>query len=69
MSPENEEYGPVRLEKVVRANSHASPERLIGAVFDDLDAYNTVRFDDQTVVVMKVKSRRSRVRPVSVRPV
>jgi sigma-B regulation protein RsbU (phosphoserine phosphatase) len=64
LNPENQEYGPGRLEKVVRAHYPGSPEHLISAVFEDLDAYNTVRFDDQTVIAMNVRSRRSRVRPV-----
>ena len=31
------------------------PPRLIAAIFDDLDKFNTTPFDDQTVLVMKVK--------------
>ncbi len=60
-SPANEEYGRTRLAKVVKRHCSACPQDLINAIFEDLDSYNTVRFDDQTVIVMQVKnSRRKR---------
>jgi sigma-B regulation protein RsbU (phosphoserine phosphatase) len=62
LSPVNAEYGRKRLEKVVLQHCGNSPQGLISAIFHDLDSYNTVRFDDQTVVVLHVKSRRARTR-------
>ena len=59
-SPTNVEYGRNRLASVVRKHCVAQPQDLITAIFADLDRYNTVRFDDQTVIVMQVKSRRKR---------
>jgi hypothetical protein len=31
------------------------PRELVKMIFDDLDEFNTVRFDDQTLIVMRVK--------------
>ena len=59
-SPSNQEYGRTRLAKVVRKHCASCPQDLINAIFEDLDRYNTVRFDDQTVIVMQVKNRRQR---------
>ncbi len=59
-SPANQEYGRTRLAHVVRRHCSGSPQDLINAIFADLDRYNPVRFDDQTVIVMQVKSRRQR---------
>ncbi len=59
-SPSNEEYGRTRLAKVVRKHCGSCPQDLINAIFEDLDRFNTVRFDDQTVIVMQVKSPRGR---------
>jgi sigma-B regulation protein RsbU (phosphoserine phosphatase) len=60
LNARNQEFGRTRLEKMVRRHADGSPERLIGAVFEELDAYNTARFDDQTLVVLQVKSKRQR---------
>jgi hypothetical protein len=40
---------------VVRAHCHLSAQALIDTIFADLDRFNRVLFDDQTLVVMKVK--------------
>ena len=55
MSPAGHEYGRGRLANVVRTHCRKSAQQLLDAVFADLDHFNRELFDDQTVVVMKVK--------------
>jgi len=55
MSPAGCEYGRARLSHVMRANYRHSAVELIGAIFKDLDKYNTTAFDDQTIFAIKVK--------------
>ena len=40
---------------VVRASCHFSAQGVIDAIFADLDRVNRELFDDQTLVVLKVK--------------
>jgi phosphoserine phosphatase RsbU/P len=55
MSPNGDEYGRWRLANVVRAHYKKSAQQLLDALFADLDQFNPELFDDQTVVVLKVK--------------
>jgi len=55
LSPAGAEYGRTRLSHIVRANCGKQPDETIGAIFADLDKFNTTAFDDQTIMVMKVK--------------
>jgi len=55
LNPAGVEYGKARLEHVVRAGCHMPAAGLIGAIFAELDKFNTTAFDDQTVFVMEVK--------------
>ena len=55
MSPRGEEYGRKRLGRLIGRACYRTPQDIVDAVFADLDRYNTVRFDDQTVMIMKVK--------------
>ncbi len=55
MNPAGQEYGRGRLGNMVRANSKKSAQQLLDAIFADLDRFNPELFDDQTVVVLKVK--------------
>jgi len=48
------EYGRGRLAGVVRQTFDRPAASVIGAIFEDLDAFSTVAFDDQTLFVMKV---------------
>lgn len=57
-SPVNREYGRGRLAQIVRQHCSGTPQELINHIFADLDRYNPVRFDDQTVIVLQVKSNR-----------
>ena len=55
LSGDGEEYGSVRLGKILQRDCNLEPRELVKKIFDDLDAFNTVRFDDQTLIVMRVK--------------
>ncbi len=57
MSPQGEEYGRKRLGRLIGRACQLTPQEIVEAVFADLDRYNTVRFDDQTVMILKVKDR------------
>ena len=49
------EYGRGRLAHVVRSHWQAPVNDLVAAIFRDLDQFSTTPFDDQTVLVMRVK--------------
>ncbi len=55
LSAAGEEYGRGRLAQVVRRACDKTPAELVEAIFEDLDKFNTVKFDDQTVLAIKVK--------------
>jgi phosphoserine phosphatase RsbU/P len=55
MNAAGTEFGRGRLAQVVRANCAKPAERLVTEIFNELDAFSTVAFDDQSVFVMKVK--------------
>jgi phosphoserine phosphatase RsbU/P len=55
MNPAGHEYGRGRLASIVRGHCKRSAQKLLDAIFADLDHFNPELFDDQTVVVMKVK--------------
>ncbi len=50
-----QEYGRGRLANVLRAHCGKTAGELIGAVFQDLDKFNTSAFDDQTLFAIQVK--------------
>ena len=50
-----EEYGRGRLAQVVKKCCHCPPQKIVNVIFEDLEKFNTVRFDDQSLVVMRVK--------------
>ena len=52
---DGEEYGRGRLAHVVRKTCGLTPAEIIHEIFADLDRFNTDRFDDQTLIVMRVK--------------
>jgi len=56
LNPAGEEYGRARLAHVVRRCCHLPPKQVVAEIFADLDAFNTERFDDQTLMVMRVGS-------------
>jgi phosphoserine phosphatase RsbU/P len=49
------EFGRGRLAHIVRASCHRASADVVGAIFTELDKWSTTAFDDQTVLVMKVK--------------
>jgi phosphoserine phosphatase RsbU/P len=49
------EYGRSRLAQALRSNCGKPAAGLIGAIFHDLDQFNTTAFDDQTLFAIQVK--------------
>jgi sigma-B regulation protein RsbU (phosphoserine phosphatase) len=56
ISATGDEYGRVGLDRVVRRCCDLTPQQVVDEIFADLDNFNTERFDDQTLIVMRVKS-------------
>lgn len=59
LSPAGEEYGRGRVAEVVRRSCDLAPKEIIEQIFADLDKFNTERFDDQTLLVMRVVAQAS----------
>jgi sigma-B regulation protein RsbU (phosphoserine phosphatase) len=55
LSPAGKDYGRHRLSEVVRRMCDEPPEAIVAEILADLDRFNTTVFDDQTVLVLKVK--------------
>jgi serine phosphatase RsbU (regulator of sigma subunit) len=55
LSPDGKDYGRDRLSQVVMRMCDQPAEAMVAAILEDLDAFNTTLFDDQTLVVLKVK--------------
>ena len=53
----HEEFGPRRLENVLRRNSHRPPEEIIASLFDEVREFEQGRppRDDQTIVLIRVR--------------
>jgi sigma-B regulation protein RsbU (phosphoserine phosphatase) len=54
VSTKGEEYGRSRLAQVVRRCADLTPKEVVAEIFADLDQFNTDRFDDQTLMVMRI---------------
>ena len=54
LSPTGDEYGRGRIANVVRRCCSMTPKEVVEEIFADLDRFNTDRFDDQTLLVMRV---------------
>jgi sigma-B regulation protein RsbU (phosphoserine phosphatase) len=50
-----EEYGRGRLAKVLRESYTLTAQEIIDSIFAGLDHFNRTLFDDQTLIVLKVK--------------
>lgn len=50
-----EEYGAGNLSRILQRDCGLEPREIVQNIFADLDAFNPVRFDDQTLIVMRVK--------------
>jgi phosphoserine phosphatase RsbU/P len=57
VGPAGEEYGRSSLARVVRRCFDLTPQQVVEEIFADLDRFNTERFDDQTLIAMRVKPR------------
>ncbi len=55
MDAGNREYGRRRLAQVVRDNCHLPAADIAAAIFADLDRFSPAPFDDQTLLVVKIK--------------
>lgn len=55
LSEASEEYGSARLGKILQRDCGLEPREIVRNIFADLDGFNPVRFDDQTLIVMRVK--------------
>jgi sigma-B regulation protein RsbU (phosphoserine phosphatase) len=53
----HEEFGPRRLENVLRRNSHRAPQEIVVRLFDELREFEQGRppRDDQTIVLIRVR--------------
>ncbi len=56
LNPEGEEYGVERISEVIRNTCMLGPQGVVQSLFDSLDRFNTVKYDDQTVLALKVKA-------------
>lgn len=50
-----DEYGRGRLAHVMRQCCELTPAEIVQQIFADLDRFNTERFDDQTLIIMRLK--------------
>jgi sigma-B regulation protein RsbU (phosphoserine phosphatase) len=55
LSPDGREYGRQRLSHVVRRMCHRPAEAIVAEILAELDLFNPAPFDDQTLMVLKVK--------------
>ena len=55
LSPEGHDYGRHRLSQAVKRVCNQSAQQIVSEILDDLERFNPVPFDDQTLLVLKVK--------------
>lgn len=55
LSPSGEEYGRSRLSEVIKSSCNLTAQEVVDSIFSNLDRFNREPFDDQTLMVMKVK--------------
>jgi sigma-B regulation protein RsbU (phosphoserine phosphatase) len=55
LSPDGRDYGRHRLSHVVLRTCDQPAEAIVAEILADLDRFNISPFDDQTVLVLKVK--------------
>jgi sigma-B regulation protein RsbU (phosphoserine phosphatase) len=55
LDPSGEEYGRGRLAHVMRRSCELTTTEIVNEIFADLDRFNTERFDDQTLIVMRLR--------------
>jgi hypothetical protein len=55
LSAPGEEYSRSRLSEVIKSSCNLAAQEVVDSIFSNLDRFNREPFDDQTLVVMKVK--------------
>jgi sigma-B regulation protein RsbU (phosphoserine phosphatase) len=55
LSRDGQDYGRSRLSEVVRRTCEQPAKKIVAEILADLDRFNTAPFDDQTLLVLKVK--------------
>jgi sigma-B regulation protein RsbU (phosphoserine phosphatase) len=55
LDPSGEEYGRSRLAQVMRQSCELTTAEIVKEIFADLDRFNTERFDDQTLIIMRLR--------------
>ena len=57
LNRKGEDYSRSKLSRIVRTNCHLPSQAITGKIFADLDSFSAgaAKFDDQTLLVIKVK--------------
>ena len=55
LSPDGHDYGRHRLAQAVRRTCDQPAESIVAEILAELDRFNSTPFDDQTLLVLKVK--------------
>jgi len=55
LNPDGHDYGRHRLSQVVLRMCDRPAAAIVAGILEDLDRFNTTPFDDQTLLVMKVR--------------
>src|SRR5207253_11077538 len=55
LSLDGEEYGRGRLARVVRTHCSRPAQEIVEEIFADMDRFAVKAFDDQTILILKVK--------------
>jgi sigma-B regulation protein RsbU (phosphoserine phosphatase) len=58
LSPEGEEFGRERIGRIITESCGLGPHGVIKTLFEQLDRFNPIKFDDQTIIALKVKANR-----------
>jgi sigma-B regulation protein RsbU (phosphoserine phosphatase) len=55
LDPAGDEYGRGRLAHVMRQTCGTTPAEIVREIFADMDRFNLERFDDQTLIIMRLR--------------
>jgi sigma-B regulation protein RsbU (phosphoserine phosphatase) len=58
LSPEGEEFGRERISRIIVDSCGLGPHGVVQTLFDQLDRFNPVKFDDQTIIALRIKNNR-----------
>jgi phosphoserine phosphatase RsbU/P len=56
LSREGEEFGRERIGRIISESCELGPHGVVQTIFSQLDRFNPVKFDDQTIIALKVKA-------------